>query len=78
MNILLFYVNLGRLFKTAELGYMIDSLIMFHVDHPCDWIIENVLYSKVCSVGVSKVRIRSPFIINYLTFKQYIVILYTF
>ncbi|EDV25044.1 uncharacterized protein TRIADDRAFT_56567 [Trichoplax adhaerens] len=44
---------IGRLFKTSELGYMIDFLIMFHVDHPCDWIIENVLESKVCSVGVS-------------------------
>ena len=40
---------IGKLFKSSNLPYLIQFLLMFHNEKPCDWLIQDLLESFVCS-----------------------------
>lgn len=58
---------IGKLFKTVDLPKMVDFLLMFYKDKPVDWLLDNILYvrlchpeksPKVCQETKNKFRIR--------------------
>lgn len=41
--------DLGKLFKTPDLTLIIEFLIMFYKDKPIDWLLDHILWVKVCN-----------------------------
>lgn len=41
---------IGKLFKTVNLPYFIEFFIMFYNDKPVDWLLEDVLATKMCKL----------------------------
>jgi alpha-1,3-mannosylglycoprotein beta-1,4-N-acetylglucosaminyltransferase A/B len=39
---------IGKLFRTADLPFLISTLIMYHRDKPCDWLLDAVFYWRFC------------------------------
>lgn len=39
----------GKMFKSAELIYPIAFFQMFYNDKPVDWLLEHLIYTKVCN-----------------------------
>ncbi|CAH0383069.1 unnamed protein product [Bemisia tabaci] len=39
---------IGKMFKCFELPWIIQFFIMFFNDKPCDWLLENIIHTKVC------------------------------
>jgi len=46
----------GKLFKCVELPLLIEFLIMFYNDKPVDWLVDDLLATKVCSSELNPVR----------------------
>lgn len=76
---------LGKMFKSVELPWLITFFQMFYNDKPVDWLLEHLIYTKVCNWEKDMVslihscirrrRRRHLFIIqslirNFLTFPQ--------
>lgn len=40
---------IGKLFKSAELPWLITFFQMFYNDKPVDWLLEHLIYTKVCN-----------------------------
>lgn len=40
---------IGKLFKTPDLTLIIEFLIMFYKDKPIDWLLDHILWVKVCN-----------------------------
>lgn len=58
---------IGKLFRCKDLLLLINYLIMFHSDKPCDWLLVDLVKTKVCrldqkpkdcSIEVNKVWLR--------------------
>lgn len=55
------YVNdrisflLGKMFKCVELPLLIQFFIMFYNDKPVDWLIDDLLSTKVCAIDMNAV-----------------------
>lgn len=47
---------LGKMFKSAELPYLITFFHMFYNDKPVDWLLEHLIYTKVCNWEKDMVR----------------------
>lgn len=45
----------GKLFKCVELPLLIQFLIMFYNDKPVDWLVDDLLATKVCSSEINPV-----------------------
>jgi hypothetical protein len=45
----------GKMFKSADLPMVIEFLLMFHRDKPIDWLLDHLLYVKVCNPEKDKV-----------------------
>lgn len=39
----------GKMFKSAELPWLITFFQMFYNDKPVDWLLEHLIYTKVCN-----------------------------
>lgn len=39
----------GKLFKSTDLPMVIEFFLMFHRDKPIDWLLDHLLFVKVCS-----------------------------
>lgn len=39
----------GKLFKSEDLPLMVDFFLMFYKDKPIDWLVDNLLWVKVCN-----------------------------
>ncbi|XP_014681773.1 PREDICTED: alpha-1,3-mannosyl-glycoprotein 4-beta-N-acetylglucosaminyltransferase A-like isoform X1 [Priapulus caudatus] len=39
---------IGKLFKTKDLGQLSEFLLMFHMDKPVDWLLDHLLYVRLC------------------------------
>ncbi|XP_027554649.1 alpha-1,3-mannosyl-glycoprotein 4-beta-N-acetylglucosaminyltransferase-like protein MGAT4D [Neopelma chrysocephalum] len=59
---------IGKLFKSEDLPLMVDFFLMFYKDKPIDWLIDHLLWVKVCNPEKdathceqekSKIRIRA-------------------
>lgn len=46
----------GKMFKSAELIYPIAFFQMFYNDKPVDWLLEHLIYTKVCNWEKDMVR----------------------
>ncbi|XP_055325807.1 alpha-1,3-mannosyl-glycoprotein 4-beta-N-acetylglucosaminyltransferase B-like [Sitodiplosis mosellana] len=40
---------IGKMFKSAELPWLITFFQMFYNDKPVDWLLEHLIYTKVCN-----------------------------
>ena len=49
---------LGKLFKCAELPWLIQFFLMFHNDKPVDWLLDHLVSTKVCSLDKDSVSLR--------------------
>jgi len=41
---------IGKMFRSADLPWLVQFFIMFYNDQPVDWLLENILRSKVCKL----------------------------
>lgn len=47
------------MFKSAELPWLIQFFQMFYNDKPVDWLLGDLIYTKVCNGDKNYVRIAS-------------------
>ncbi|XP_038056891.1 alpha-1,3-mannosyl-glycoprotein 4-beta-N-acetylglucosaminyltransferase B-like [Patiria miniata] len=40
---------IGKMFKTRDLNMIVEFFLMFHKDKPIDWLLDHILYVKVCN-----------------------------
>ncbi|XP_007496361.1 alpha-1,3-mannosyl-glycoprotein 4-beta-N-acetylglucosaminyltransferase-like protein MGAT4D isoform X2 [Monodelphis domestica] len=40
---------IGKLFKTKDLPFIVQFLIMFYKDKPIDWLLDHLFYVKICN-----------------------------
>jgi len=40
---------LGKLFKSNDLPFIVEFILMFYRDKPVDWLLDHLLYVKVCN-----------------------------
>lgn len=45
----------GKLFKSEDLPFIVDFFLMFYKDKPIDWLIDHLLWVKVCNPEKSTV-----------------------
>ena len=48
-SIVIPYVILGKLFKSSDIPQIVEFFLMFHKDKPIDWLLDHLLYVKVCN-----------------------------
>jgi len=41
---------IGKMFRSTDLPWLVQFFIMFYNDQPVDWLLENILRSKVCKL----------------------------
>lgn len=41
---------IGKMFKAAELPWLVQFFLMFYNDKPVDWLLENLIQTKVCKL----------------------------
>ncbi|KAK2839054.1 hypothetical protein Q7C36_013868 [Tachysurus vachellii] len=40
---------IGKLFRTSDLPVIVEFFLMFHKDKPIDWLLDHILWVKVCN-----------------------------
>jgi N-Acetylglucosaminyltransferase-IV (GnT-IV) conserved region len=40
---------LGKLFRSNDLPFVVEFILMFYRDKPVDWLLDHLLYVKICS-----------------------------
>ncbi|KAK7474533.1 hypothetical protein BaRGS_00034227 [Batillaria attramentaria] len=40
---------IGKLFKSADLPFVVEFFLMFYADKPIDWLLDHLLWVKVCN-----------------------------
>ncbi|XP_071496280.1 alpha-1,3-mannosyl-glycoprotein 4-beta-N-acetylglucosaminyltransferase B-like [Diadema antillarum] len=40
---------IGKLFKSSDLNMVVEFFLMFHMEKPIDWLLDHILYVKVCN-----------------------------
>jgi len=50
---------LGKLFKSNDLPFIVEFILMFYRDKPVDWLLDHLLYVKVCNPEKDSVRINA-------------------
>ncbi|PFX20788.1 Alpha-1,3-mannosyl-glycoprotein 4-beta-N-acetylglucosaminyltransferase B [Stylophora pistillata] len=40
---------IGKLFRTSDLSMVVEFFLMFHKDKPVDWLMDHILWVKVCN-----------------------------
>ncbi|XP_016140655.1 alpha-1,3-mannosyl-glycoprotein 4-beta-N-acetylglucosaminyltransferase B-like [Sinocyclocheilus grahami] len=40
---------IGKLFRTSDLPMIVEFFLMFHKDKPIDWLLDHILWVKVCN-----------------------------
>ena len=41
--------EIGKLFRTSDLPMVVEFFLMFHKDKPIDWLLDHILWVKVCN-----------------------------
>lgn len=59
---------IGKLFRTSDLSLVVEFFLMFHKDKPVDWLLDHILWVKVCNpekdqqhCGREKMHLRIKF-----------------
>ena len=45
----LFGTLTGKLFRCSDLSMVVEFFLMFHKDKPVDWLMDHILWVKVCN-----------------------------
>ena len=45
----LFGTLTGKLFRSSDLSMVVEFFLMFHKDKPVDWLMDHILWVKVCN-----------------------------
>ncbi|KAL3879091.1 hypothetical protein ACJMK2_031405 [Sinanodonta woodiana] len=45
----IYYVQVSKLFKSSDLPIVVEFFLMFYKDKPIDWLLDHLLWVKVCS-----------------------------
>ncbi|XP_017774951.1 PREDICTED: alpha-1,3-mannosyl-glycoprotein 4-beta-N-acetylglucosaminyltransferase B [Nicrophorus vespilloides] len=45
---------IGKMFKSAELPWLIQFFQMFYNDKPVDWLLDDLIYTKICNTEKNK------------------------
>ncbi|KAM9067536.1 alpha-1,3-mannosyl-glycoprotein 4-beta-N-acetylglucosaminyltransferase B isoform 8-T8 [Sarcophilus harrisii] len=45
----LLVVSLGKMFKSLDLSLIVEFILMFYRDKPIDWLLDHILWVKVCN-----------------------------
>ena len=53
-----FHIFTGKMFKSAELPYLITFFQMFYNDKPVDWLLDHLISTKVCNWDKDMVRLN--------------------
>ena len=57
---------LGKLFKSNDLPFIVEFILMFYRDKPVDWLLDHLLYVKVCNPEKDTVCTRVLLVIFFL------------
>ncbi|KAJ8667281.1 hypothetical protein QAD02_008943 [Eretmocerus hayati] len=49
---------IGKLFKCVDLPWLVQFFLMFYNDKPVDWLLDNLISTKVCSLEMDNKRCR--------------------
>lgn len=63
LTIFLLHSNVlsGKMFKSLDLSLIVEFILMFYKDKPIDWLLDHILWVKVCNPekdAVSQVLIK--------------------
>lgn len=39
----------GKMFRTSDLPMITEFFLMFHKDKPVDWLLDHILWVKICN-----------------------------
>ncbi|XP_014882305.1 alpha-1,3-mannosyl-glycoprotein 4-beta-N-acetylglucosaminyltransferase A-like [Poecilia latipinna] len=51
---------IGKMFKTRDLPMIAEFFFMFHKDKPIDWLLDHILWVKVCNPEKDNVSLLTP------------------
>lgn len=54
----------GKMFKSAELPWIITFLQMFYNDKPVDWLLDCLIYTRACTGDKDAVTINYSLILS--------------
>ena len=46
----------GKMFKSADIPFVVEFFLMFHADKPIDWLLDHLLWVKVCNPEKDQVK----------------------
>lgn len=58
---------LGKLFRASDLPMIVEFFLMFHKDKPIDWLLDHILWVKVCNPEKAAVGTHEVFLLHFLT-----------
>jgi len=58
---------LGKLFKSNDLPFIVEFILMFYRDKPVDWLLDHLLFVKVCNPEKDSVCIQCFFLVDILS-----------
>lgn len=62
------------MFKCVELPWLVQFFLMFYNDKPVDWLLDHVIFTKVCSP--EKDHVRSLNISSLENYLQFVLVVY--
>jgi len=57
------FAVIGKLFKSNDLPFIVEFILMFYRDKPVDWLLDHLLFVKVCNPEKDNVCIKYFFCI---------------
>ena len=49
LKIYSYIICTGKLFRSSDLPTIVEFFLMFHKDKPVDWLLDHILWVKVCN-----------------------------
>lgn len=50
------FCAVGKMFKSLDLSLIVEFILMFYKDKPIDWLLDHILWVKVCNPEKDAVR----------------------
>ncbi len=47
----------GKMFKSLDLSLIVEFMLMFYKDKPIDWLLDHIMWVKVCNPEKDAVRL---------------------
>lgn len=55
-----FFLSTGKMFKSLDLSLIVEFMLMFYKDKPIDWLLDHIMWVKVCNPEKDAVRKHMP------------------